>query len=409
MDNLLSTFLVIKRFENCQYWKYQMSSLYGTLYITPRFILFEEKTIINNNQNNNNAEHLNTTIIDEEIYTQLKPYKKSSSQCLILPLHEIQSVSKSSYLLKPVLYIKTKNKNNFYFLGLKSITNTVNFIQHILDQSQIHKLKSSQVMNYRKKKERPIELKLDENGFLSTIQYRKLDPFQYFQSLSPSSFLNLKSNVDNNSSNNKQSTTGYVLSGLYYYSIGSLVNLFTSTSKGEDNNYLINNNNGNKKLSEVLSDADNVVFEVLVKQLKYVKKQFKLDENGFFILNKDKKELFILYNNIIEISNINTFICKITYKVPNKETDSFEVKEMKVLSLYLPVILNVFLQENIEIAFLNNNSSEIIELDDELYEKLEEGNTSDFDEILNQESPELIDTNTLKGNNNNEDKEQIIN
>ena len=61
-----------------------------------------------------------------------------------------------------------------------------------------------------------------------------------------------------------------------------------------------------------------------------------------------------------------------------------------MISLYLPIILNLFLQENQTILFLDEKISTTIQLDHNLANQLNQSGTADIEEILNQESPEEI-------------------
>jgi len=59
-----------------------------------------------------------------------------------------------------------------------------------------------------------------------------------------------------------------------------------------------------------------------------------------------------------------------------QETKNHEVKTLKIISLYLPIILNLFLQENQTILFLDDKSSQTVDLDQDLMKCLETNNDS---------------------------------
>ena len=138
-----------------------------------------------------------------------------------------------------------------------------------MDQLKIFGTKPREVS--KKRKERPIELTVDENGFLKQIQYgeesdeedgfgskviysakgKKLDPFSYIKSLTPSNFSSKKvmadeenaqkqivksqsTNASSSSTATPSSTFNYYLSGIYSYSVGPLVNMFYTTPEKKE-------------------------------------------------------------------------------------------------------------------------------------------------------------------------------
>ena len=341
-------FLLIKKFP-CQYWNYTVAPSGGTLYITPRFVLFEyggKGGADNSSSVSSGVPGINSSMMmgssgggyieEEDVYTQLPNEQKelkSHANCIIIPFQDIQLASKTTYLFKSVLLIQT-NLTSYYFIGLKSITNACSVINHVLDQLRMYGSKPRSVS--KKRKERAIELKVDENGFLKEIQYgedsedetesdgrliysargKKLDPFSYIKSLTPSNFTSKKSIAEveaqqqsqtssqaiipttNNASNATSSSFNYYLSGLYSYSVGPLVNMFTTTEKKDSTpNYM-----------------DHSSLEVLIKDDRWYKKYMILDETGFSIIdpsNKNKTELFVPYNQITDVHTVNTFICNL--------------------------------------------------------------------------------------------------
>ena len=276
-----NSFLLFKKFK-CQYWNYTVSPSAGELYITPRFILFEYSNPSTNSQ------QTSTSNVGDDVMTCLpeqnkKKFFKQASSSILIPLSEIQQVAKSSYLLKSVLWIQTKNQTNYYFIGLKSITNTSTIINHVLDQLQIHEKKQIEI---GRRKERPVELRIDENGFLAAIEYgevsdeeepsstviysakgKKIDPFSYIKSLTPSAFKRHLSTASEPSSSNAPpscTNTGsnsfnYYLSGLYSYSVGPLVGLVYRPSSGKDET-----TKSQKNVSSMIS-LDHTSLEVLIK------------------------------------------------------------------------------------------------------------------------------------------------
>ncbi|KAG2393654.1 hypothetical protein C9374_007185 [Naegleria lovaniensis] len=329
---------------------------------------------------------------------------KSNTSCILIPLQDIAQCTKSSYLFKSVLWIQTRNNTSYYFVGLKSISNTSTIINHVLDQLKIHEKKSHEIST--KRKERPVEIKLDENGFLQAIEYgdvedeeeqrviynakgKKIDPFAYIKSLTPSSFSfsanssgRSSSKMENSSSHNsstdnsvthsnsdkhKSYTSGFnyylgaSLSGLYSYSVGPVVGLFYGSSS---------NTSSTTEKKKNISALDHSSLEILIKSDKWHRKYIVLDENGFSIVDptqQTKTQLFLLYKQITDVTTVNTFTCNISYQESNKH----EHKHIKITSIYLPLILNIFLQENQTILFLDEKVSKTIELDSVLSQQLQ--------------------------------------
>lgn len=247
-----------------------------------------------------------STVDDEDFVdvTYVPEFKnreiKSNTSCILIPLQDIAQCTKSSYLFKSVLWIQTRNNTSYYFVGLKSISNTSTIINHVLDQLKIHERKSHEIST--KRKERPVEIKLDENGFLKAIEYgdvedeeeeqrviynakgKKIDPFAYIKSLTPSSFsfsansssisrqknsvISLPNSSANqaNSSKNKSYISGFnyylgaSLSGLYSYSVGPVVGLFYGSSN--------TNTSSAQEKKKNITALDHSSLEILIKSDK---------------------------------------------------------------------------------------------------------------------------------------------